>query len=677
MPGRAEKARFCLEFEIVMNNTAPAFDTITITLPDGSTRDYPRGTTGLGIAESIAKSLAKAAIAIEINGQVRDLSRPVEENAAIRIFKREDDKALELIRHDCAHVLAEAVQSLYPGTQVTIGPNIENGFFYDFARNEPFTLEDLPKIEAKMKEIVERGEKFTREVWERDEAIAYFTKKGEMYKAELIRDLPGTETITIYRQGEWLDLCRGPHMPTTKQVGTAFKLMKVAGAYWRGDSNKAMLTRIYGTAWRSEEELQAYLTQLEEAEKRDHRKLGREMDLFHLQDEAQGSVFWHPKGYTIWLALEAYVRRRLLSANYVEVKTPQLMDSRFWEASGHWSKYRENMFVVPDVVPNTVEGEKIFKEEPKHFMALKPMNCPAHVQIFKQGIKSYRDLPIRMAEFGCCHRNEAHGALHGLMRVRQFTQDDAHIFCREDQIASESLAFCELLRTMYRDLGFDKMVVKLATRPENRVGTEESWDFAEGALRQALDAAGLDYVDAPGDGAFYGPKLEFHIQDAIGRSWTCGTLQLDPNLPERLDASYIGEDGARHRPLMLHRAILGSIERFIGILIENYAGKLPLWLAPVQCVIATITSDADDYAKKVYEQMIAAGIRVELDLRNEKINYKVREHSLAKVPVMFVVGKREAEENTVAIRRMDNDKQPVEPLDSALSALVADCRPPY
>ncbi|MGZ9108929.1 MAG: threonine--tRNA ligase [Micavibrio sp.] len=660
-----------------MNNTAATLDVITITLPDGSTRDYPRGTTGLGIAESIAKSLAKAAIAIEINGQVRDLSRPVEENAAIRIFKREDDKALELIRHDCAHVLAEAVQSLYPGTQVTIGPNIDNGFFYDFARNEPFTLEDLPKIEAKMKEIVARGESFAREVWDRDEAIAYFTKKGEMYKAELIRDLPGTETITIYRQGDWLDLCRGPHMPTTKHVGTAFKLMKVAGAYWRGDSNKAMLTRIYGTAWRTEEELQAYLTQLEEAEKRDHRKLGREMDLFHLQDEAQGSVFWHPKGYTIWLALEGYVRRRLLSANYVEVKTPQLMDSRFWEASGHWSKYRENMFVVPDVVPNTEEGEKIFKEEPKHFMALKPMNCPAHVQIFKQGIKSYRDLPIRMAEFGCCHRNEAHGALHGLMRVRQFTQDDAHIFCREDQIAAESLAFCELLRAMYRDLGFEKMVVKLATRPDNRVGTEESWDFAENALRQALDAAGLDYVDAPGDGAFYGPKLEFHIQDAIGRSWTCGTLQLDPNLPERLDASYIGEDGARHRPLMLHRAILGSIERFIGILIENYAGKLPLWLAPVQCVIATITSDADDYAKKIHEKMVAAGIRVELDLRNEKINYKVREHSLAKVPVMFVVGKREAEENTVAIRRMDSDKQPVEALDSALSAIVADCRPPY
>jgi threonyl-tRNA synthetase len=621
--------------------------------------------------------LAKAAIAIEINGEIRDLSRAVEEHANIRIFKREDAPALEMIRHDCAHVLAEAVQELFPGTQVTIGPSIENGFYYDFARNEPFTLEDLPKIEAKMKEIIGRGAAFEREVWDREQAIEYFTKKGEMYKAELIRDLPGTETITVYRQGDWLDLCRGPHMPTTKHIGTAFKLMKVAGAYWRGDSSRAMLTRIYGTAWRSEEELQAYLTQIEEAEKRDHRKLGREMDLFHLQDEAQGSVFWHPKGYSIWLALEGYVRRRLNTAGYVEVKTPQLMDSRFWEASGHWSKYRENMFVVPDVVPNTEEGQKIFKEEPKHFMALKPMNCPAHVQVFKQGIKSYRDLPIRMAEFGCCHRNEAHGALHGLMRVRQFTQDDAHIFCREDQIASESLAFCELLRTMYTDLGFTNVKVKLATRPENRVGTEESWDFAENALRQALDAAGLDYEDAPGDGAFYGPKLEFHIQDAIGRSWTCGTLQLDPNLPERLDATYIGEDGARHRPLMLHRAILGSIERFIGILIENYAGKLPLWLAPTQCVVSTITSEADGYAQEIYNELLAAGLRVELDVRNEKINYKIREHSLAKVPVMFIVGKREAEEGKVAIRRMDSQEQPVEARDSAIAAIIAQSQPPY
>jgi threonyl-tRNA synthetase len=660
-----------------MNNAAPAINQIIMTMPDGSTRTCPAGTTGLAIADSIAKSLGKAALAIEVNGQMRDLSRPLEENAKIRIIKREDDAALELIRHDCAHVLAEAVQALYPGTQVTIGPNIENGFFYDFARNEPFTLDDLPKIEAKMKEIIARGAPFEREVWDRDEAIAYFTKKGEMYKAELIRDLPGSETITIYKQGDWLDLCRGPHMPSTKNVGTAFKLMKVAGAYWRGDSNKAMLTRIYGTAWRTEDELKAYLHQIEEAEKRDHRKLGKEMDLFHLQDEAPGSVFWHPKGYTIWLALEAYIRRRLRGADYIEVKTPQLMDSRFWEQSGHWGKYRENMFVVPDVVPNTEEGGKVFKEEPKHFMALKPMNCPAHVQIFKQGIKSYRDLPIRMAEFGCCHRNEAHGALHGLMRVRQFTQDDAHIFCTEGQIESESIAFCSLLRAIYTDLGFTDLVVKLATRPEKRVGTEESWDYAEESLRKALRAANLDYVDAPGDGAFYGPKLEFHIRDAIGRSWTCGTLQLDPNLPERLDAHYIGEDGARHRPLMLHRAILGSIERFIGILIENYAGRLPYWLAPVQCVVATITQEADDYAKGVMHDLLAAGIRAELDLRNEKINYKVREHSLAKVPVMFVVGKREAEEKTVAIRRLGEEKQSVIAIAEAIPALAEDCKPPY
>lgn len=660
-----------------MNQTAAVMNEITLTLPDGAVRTVARGTTGMEFAESIAKSLAKAAIAIEVNGQLRDLSRPLEENAQVKILKREDDAALEMIRHDCAHVMAEAVQELFPGTQVTIGPSIENGFYYDFARNQPFTLEDLPRIEAKMRQIIERGAAFEREVWDRDEAIAFFTKKGEMYKAELIRDLPGTETITIYKQGEWLDLCRGPHMPTTKHVGPAFKLMKVAGAYWRGDSSKAMLTRIYGTAWRTEAELKAYLTQLEEAEKRDHRKLGREMDLFHLQDEAQGSVFWHDKGYRIWLALEGYVRRRLKNAGYIEVKTPQLMDSRFWEASGHWDKYRENMFVVPDVVPNTEPGQKIFKEEPKHFMALKPMNCPAHVQIFKQGIKSYRDLPIRMAEFGCCHRNEAHGALHGLMRVRQFTQDDAHIFAREDQIESESVAFCTLLHKVYDDLGFRDLTVKLATRPAVRAGSDETWDKAEAGLRDALKAAGLDYVEAPGDGAFYGPKLEFHIRDAIGRSWTCGTLQLDFVLPERLDASYIGEDGARYRPVMLHRAILGSIERFIGILIENYAGKLPLWLAPVQCVVATITSEADAYALDVVRQLEAAGLRVEADLRNEKINYKVREHSLVKVPVMFVLGKREAEEKTVAIRRLGEEKQALETLEAALAALAKQAQPPY
>lgn len=650
---------------------------IAITLPDGAVRTYGTGITGLEIAESISKSLAKAVIAVRIDGEICDLSLPIERDARIALIKREEDAALEMIRHDAAHVMAEAVQSLFPGTQVTIGPSIENGFYYDFARNEPFSTDDLAAIEKEMRKIVEKGAPFTREVWSREQAIKYFTDKGEMYKAELIRDLPVSEDIKIYRQGEWLDLCRGPHMPTTKHVGTAFKLLKVAGAYWRGDSNRAMLTRIYGTAWRNDKELQDYLTQIEEAEKRDHRKLGREMNLFHMQDEAQGSVFWHEKGYTIWLALEAYMRRRLRDADYIEVKTPQLMDSRFWEQSGHWGKYRENMFVVPDVVPNTEEGGKVFKEEPKHFLALKPMNCPAHVQIFKQGIKSYRDLPIRMAEFGCCHRNEAHGALHGLMRVRQFTQDDAHIFCRESQIKSESIAFCDLLSKIYRDLGFEDLKVKLATRPEKRVGTEESWDYAENALKEALEAAGLPYELAPGDGAFYGPKLEFHIRDAIGRSWTCGTLQLDPNLPERLDASYIAEDGQRHRPLMLHRAILGSIERFIGIMIENYAGKLPLWLSPVQCVVATITESADDYAQEVYDMLRKAGLRAELDVRNEKINYKVREHSVAKVPALFVVGAREGTERTVAVRRLGSQDQAVMPVAEAIAALAEEAKPPY
>jgi len=651
---------------------------ITVTLPDGSTREYSSGITGLQIAESIAKSLAKAAVAIRINGQISDLSLSIFEDAKIELIKRDDDAALELIRHDAAHVLAEAVQTLFPGTQVTIGPNIENGFYYDFYRNQPFTTEDFAAIEAEMKKIVERESPFTREVWDRTEAMEFFKAKGENFKVELIRDLPGTEDIKIYKQGDWLDLCRGPHMPTTKHVGTAFKLMKVAGAYWRGDSTKAMLTRIYGTAWRTGEELKAYLTQIEEAEKRDHRKIGREMDLFHMQEEAQGSVFWHPKGYTIWLALEAYMRRRLNAGGYVEVKTPQLMDKKFWEQSGHWDKYRDGMFIVPDEIPSVEEGKPIVSEKAfDHLMALKPMNCPAHVQIFKQGITSYRQLPIRMAEFGCCHRNEAHGALHGLMRVRQFTQDDAHIFAREDQIESESVVFCQLLQAVYKDLEFHDVKVKLATRPEKRVGSDESWDKAEQGLKDALNAAGLDYTIAEGDGAFYGPKLEFHIRDAIGRSWTCGTLQLDFNLPERLDASYIGEDGARHRPVMLHRAVLGSIERFIGILIENYAGKLPLWLTPVQCVVASITNDANGYAVDVCEQLRAKGIRAEVDVRNEKINYKVREHSVGKVPTLFVVGMREAEEKKVAIRRLGSDAQDVQPLDSAVDALVKACQPPF
>jgi threonyl-tRNA synthetase len=651
--------------------------TMNITFPDGAVRSYPPGTTGAEIAESISKGLAKAAIAVRINGELSDLSLPIEGDAALEIVKRDDPEALEMIRHDAAHVMAEAVQKLFPGTQVTIGPAIENGFYYDFARNEPFSTEDLEAIEKEMRRIVEKGEAFTREVWSREKAIAFFRDKGEMYKAELIEDLPESEEIKIYRQGEWLDLCRGPHMPTTKHVGTAFKLLKVAGAYWRGDSNRAMLTRIYGTAWRNDKELDAYLTQLEEAEKRDHRRLGKEMDLFHIQEEAQGSVFWHPKGYAIWQQMEQYIRRRLNDAGYKEVKTPQLIDNKLWEASGHWGKFRENMFVVPDEVPSTEEGAPVFKGEFKKLMALKPMNCPAHVQIFKQGIKSYRDLPIRMAEFGCCHRNEAHGALHGLMRVRQMTQDDAHIFCREDQITEESVAFCALLRTVYKDLGFEELEVKLALRPDVRAGSDEVWDRAENGLREALKQAGLDYEELPNEGAFYGPKLEFHLQDAIGRTWQCGTLQLDFVLPERLDANYIGEDGERHRPVMLHRAILGTLERFIGIMIENYAGKLPLWLAPVQCVVATITSDADDYGREIYNALKKAGIRAELDTRNEKINYKVREHSHAKVPVMFVVGQRESENRTVAIRRLGSKDQNVEDSEQAIESLAQEGKPPY
>lgn len=660
-----------------MEATAKSNEMIKITLPDGAVRDYAAGITGMDIAESISKSLAKACVAIKINGELSDLSLPISEDASISLVKRDDDEALEMIRHDAAHVMAEAVQKLFPGTQVTIGPSIENGFYYDFARNEPFSTEDFAAIEKEMRKIVERNSAFVREIWDRDTALKYFRDKGEMYKAELIEDLPKTEDIKIYKQGEWLDLCRGPHMPSTKHVGTAFKLMKVAGAYWRGDSNKVMLTRIYGTAWRDQKELDAHLKQLEEAEARDHRKLGREMDLFHIQEEAQGSIFWHPKGFHIYNQLEQYIRRRLRDENYQEVKTPQLIDNKLWEASGHWGKYRENMFVVPDVVPNTEEGGKVFKEEPTKFMALKPMNCPAHVQIFKQGLKSYRDLPLRMAEFGCCHRNEAHGALHGLMRVRQMTQDDAHIFCTEDQITSESVDFCNLVKKVYTDMGFNDVRVVLALRPEQRAGSDEVWDKAEEGLRQALTQAGLEFEEEAGEGAFYGPKVEYHLTDAIGRSWQCGTLQLDFVLPERLDASYIGEDGAKHRPVMLHRAILGTLERFIGIMIENYAGKLPLWLTPVQCVVATITADADTYAREVYEQLKAKNIRAELDVRNEKINYKVREHSLAKVPALFVVGAREAEEKTVAIRRLGSQAQNVVALDQAIADLAEEAKAPY
>ncbi|MGH1378999.1 MAG: threonine--tRNA ligase [Alphaproteobacteria bacterium] len=653
-------------------------DNIKITMPDGSVREYDSGTTGMDIAQSISKSLAKASIAIKLNGELSDLSLPIISDTSIEIVKRADADALEMIRHDAAHVMAEAVQSLFPGTQVTIGPSIENGFYYDFARDEPFSTDDMAAIEKEMRKIVERGAAFEREIWDRNEAIAYFKGKGEIYKAELIEDLPESEDITIYRQGDWLDLCRGPHMPTTRNVGTAFKLLKVAGAYWRGDSSRAMLTRIYGTAWRDEKELKAYMHQLEEAEKRDHRKLGNEMDLFHFQSEAQGSVFWHPKGFTIYNQLEAYIRRRLDDAGYNEIKTPQLIDNKLWEASGHWGKYRENMFVVPDEIPNTDEDGPVVSDDAfDKLMALKPMNCPAHVQVFNQGTKSYRDLPLRLAEFGCCHRNEAHGALHGLMRVRQMTQDDAHIFCTEDQITSESVAFCDLMKAVYSDLGFDDVKIVLALRPDERAGTDEVWDKAEDGLRQALIKAGLEFEEAENEGAFYGPKIEYHIRDAIGRSWQCGTLQLDFVLPERLDASYVGEDGAKHRPVMLHRAILGSLERFIGVMIESYAGKLPLWLAPTQCVVATITGKADEYAKEVHQMLIDAGVRAELDIRNEKINYKVREHSVGKVPALFVVGVREAEEKTVAIRRLGSKNQSVESLDSALSFLKEEIKPPF
>ncbi len=659
------------------HKTQAGADMVNITLPDGSVRSYAAGVTGLEIADSISKSLAKASVGIRINGDLSDLSLPIENDANIEIVRRQDDAALEMIRHDAAHVMAEAVQTLFPGTQVTIGPSIDNGFYYDFARNAPFSTEDLAAIEKEMRKIIERGAAFTREVWDRDEAIKYFKGKGENFKAELIQDLPESESIKIYKQGEWLDLCRGPHMPTTKHVGNAFKLLKVAGAYWRGDSNKAQLTRIYGTAWRDEKELNQYLTMLEEAEKRDHRKLGKEMDLFHLQEEAQGSVFWHPKGYVIYNQLENYIRRRLNDSGYKEVKTPQLIDNKLWVASGHWGKFRENMFVVPDEIPSTEDEKNIFSGKFEKLMALKPMNCPAHVQIFKQGIKSYRDLPLRMAEFGCCHRNEAHGALHGLMRVRQMTQDDAHIFCREDQVTQEAEAFCKLLYVVYKDLGFNEVKIRLALRPENKAGTDETWDRAEKGLEDALKAQGLSYELAPGEGAFYGPKLEFHLKDAIGRGWQCGTLQLDFVLPERLDATYIAEDGNRHRPVMLHRAILGTLERFIGIMIENYAGKLPLWLTPVQCVVATITSEADAYGQDVAEKLRKSGLRVETDVRNEKINYKVREHSLAKVPVMFVVGVREAAEQTVAIRRLGSQEQNVQSIAEAIETLAKEAKAPY
>ncbi len=648
---------------------------IKVTFPDGAVRDYAAGTTGTTVVEGISPSLAKKTVAMKWNGVLSDLADPLNEDGSIEFVMRDSADGLGLIRHDAAHVLAEAVQELWPSTQVTIGPVIENGFYYDFYREAPFSEDDLRAIEKKMSEIIQRGAAFTKEEWDREETKRVFAAKGEDFKVELVDAIPADQKIKIYKQGQWFDLCRGPHMRTTKDVGQAFKLTKVAGAYWRGDSNREVLSRIYGTAFATQAELDAYLTMMEEAEKRDHRKIGRDLDLFHLQEEAQGSVFWHPKGFVIYNQMEAYIRRRLNRSGYVEVKTPQLMSSKFWEASGHWGKYRENMFVVPDEVPGTEEEGPVLTGK-GDLMALKPMNCPAHIQIFNQGTKSYRDLPIRMAEFGCCHRNEAHGALHGLMRVRQMTQDDAHIFCREDQIQAETEHFVNLLYSVYEDMGFADVVIKLATRPEKFGGTIERWDMAEKALGDALLATGHKFVIAAGEGAFYAPKLEFHLKDAIGRSWQVGTLQLDFVLPERLDATYVAEDGSRKYAVMLHRAILGSLERFIGMMIESYAGKMPMWLAPVQVVVATIVSDADAYAEKLVRQLQAAGIRAELDVRNEKINYKVREHSVQKVPLMFVVGKREAEEGTVSVRRLGTEGQKVMPATDAIVELVAEATAP-
>ncbi len=634
-----------------------------ITLPDGSERRFDGPVTGTTVAASIGPGLAKAALAMKLDGRMVDLSTEIADDAKVVFITRRDGDALELIRHDTAHVLAEAVQELYPGTQVTIGPSIENGFYYDFARNAPFTTADFPAIEAKMREIVARGAPFVRSVQNREEATAFFEAKGESYKAELIRDLGADQTITFYSQGDWIDLCRGPHMRTTGDVGTAFKLMKVAGAYWRGDHRNPMLTRIYGTAWRDQKELDAHLHMLEEAEKRDHRRIGKDMNLFHMQEEATGSVFWHPKGWKLYRTAEAYMRRRLEAGGYDEVKTPQLVDRALWEASGHWDKYREHMFQAQ------VDDED-------KTLALKPMNCPCHVLIFRQGLRSYRELPLRMAEFGACHRYEPSGALHGIMRVRAFTQDDAHIFCTEAQIAPETVRFVALLSSVYRDFGFDSFRVKFSDRPDVRAGTDETWDRAEGALKEACAIAGVDYELNPGEGAFYGPKLEFVLRDAIGRDWQCGTLQVDFVLPERLDAEYVGEDGARHRPVMLHRAILGSFERFLGILIEQYAGRFPLWLAPVQVAIATVVSDADPYAFEVAQALKAAGLTVVTDTANSKINAKIRDHSLQHVPVIAIVGRKEAEGRTLVLRRLGVEKQETLPLHDAVARLAQEALAP-
>ena len=633
-----------------------------ITLPDGSKREFANPVTGGELALSIGAGLAKAALCVRVNGVLQDIYLPISQDSSVQIITAKDADGLDLIRHDTAHILAEAVKELFPETQVTIGPAIENGFYYDFSRKIPFSSNDLEAIEARMKEIVARGEEIRREEWDRDEAVKFFKSIGEDYKAEIIGAIPKDQKISLYRQGNFIDLCRGPHAENTAKIGTGFKLLKVAGAYWRGNSNNEMLRRIYGTAWASEKELKQYLTMLEEAEKRDHRKLGKELGLFHIEEHSPGMVFWHDKGWMLYRTIENYIRGKIRENGYIEVKTPILVDKSLWEASGHWEKFHENMFV------SHTDDEKT--------LAIKPMNCPCHVQIFRQGLKSYRDLPLRMAEFGTCHRNEPSGSLHGIMRIRGFTQDDAHIFCTEDQITSETIAFCDLLKEVYKTFGFTQVSVKFSDRPAKRAGTDETWDKAENALKDAVNAAGLEWTLNSGEGAFYGPKLEFVLRDAIGRDWQCGTLQVDFVLPERLDANYIAADGAKHRPVMLHRAILGSLERFIGILIEEYSGKFPLWLAPTQVVVATITDVADGYAIELVAELKAAGIRVELDISNNKINYKVREHSLQKVPVMLVVGAKEMENASVSIRRLGSEKQETMSFAEAKAALLAEAKIP-
>jgi threonyl-tRNA synthetase len=645
---------------------------VAITLPDGSVKSFDGPVTALAVAEGIGAGLAKAAVLARVDGEEWDLTRPIDRDAKLELIRRQDPEALDLIRHDAAHVLAMAVQELFPGTQITFGPATEDGFYYDFHREEPFSTEDFEAIEARMKDIVDRDIPIEREVWERDDVAELFAEKGENFKAEWVYELPDGEDITMYRQGDWIDLCRGPHLPSTGKLGKAFKLMRLAGAYWRGDARNPQLQRIYGTAWRDEKELKAHLTRLEEAEKRDHRKLGKELDLFHIQEEARGSIFWHPKGWTLYRTCERYMRARLEDAGYVEVKTPQLVDRALWEKSGHWDKFREHMFIAEvDEVEADADGGAN-----KRLLALKPMNCPGHVQVFKQGIKSYRDLPIRMGEFGSCHRYEPSGALHGIMRVRAFTQDDAHIFCTEDQIEEETKTFIDLLASIYRDFGFEEFTIKFSDRPETRAGSDETWDKAEQALKAATEAAGASFTLNPGEGAFYGPKLEFVLRDAIGRDWQCGTLQVDFVLPERLDATYMAEDGNRYRPVMLHRAILGSFERFIGILIEQFSGKFPMWLAPVQTAVATITNDADGYAGDVLAKLKAAGLRAEADTRNEKINLKIRELSLRKIPAVLVVGQREQDEGTVALRRLGGKQQEILALDDAIHMLAKEARMP-